>query len=193
VPATLVVRCAEDRGDPHRDFRADDEGADDIGAAGAVALAQRQHGREYGRGRMAMHGEVRVVEVERVPGGAVQERCSEHRLARRVADDGGGSWVWVDDLVAQDRAEWFALPGEGTSEPVENAVAGSGAHVGWDVVVAEGGVLLGEPAGDCSCCHARALPRIRSLMMCCWIWLVPSKMVVSRASRQCRSTCRSVV
>ncbi len=26
-----------------------------------------------------------------------------------------------------------------------------------------------------------------------WISLVPSKIVVSRASRQCRSTCRSVV
>src|SRR4029079_5340328 len=38
-----------------------------------------------------------------------------------------------------------------------------------------------------------ALPRIRSLMMCCWIWLVPSKIVVNRASRQCRSTWRSVV
>jgi hypothetical protein len=34
---------------------------------------------------------------------------------------------------------------------------------------------------------------MRSLMMCCWIWLVPSKIVVSRASRQCRSTWRSVV
>ena len=28
----------------------------------------------------------------------------------------------------------------------------------------------------------------RSEMMRCWIWLVPSKMVVNRASRQCRST-----
>ena len=35
--------------------------------------------------------------------------------------------------------------------------------------------------------------RRRSAMIRCWIWLVPSKIVVSRASRQCRSTCRSVV
>ncbi len=34
---------------------------------------------------------------------------------------------------------------------------------------------------------------IRSLMIRFWISLVPSKIVVSRASRQCRSTCRSVV
>jgi hypothetical protein len=33
----------------------------------------------------------------------------------------------------------------------------------------------------------------RSLMIRFWISLVPSKIVVSRASRQCRSTCRSVV
>ena len=37
------------------------------------------------------------------------------------------------------------------------------------------------------------LGRMRSLTMRFWISLVPSKIVVNRASRQCRSTWRSVV
>src|SRR4029078_2172044 len=72
-----------------------------------------------------------------------------------------------------------------------DAVARGAAHVGRDVVVLHRTELGCEDAKDA---HLRpAFPSMRSLMMCCWIWLVPSKIVVSRASRQCRSPWRWVV
>ena len=58
-------------------------------AVGQRQLARRERRREHGRRGMAHHGEVRVVEVQRVRRGAVGERGPDGAGAERRAHHGG--------------------------------------------------------------------------------------------------------
>ena len=56
-------------------------------AVGERELAGGEAGRQHGRRRMAQQGEVGVVEIERVGGGAVAERGPDGAGAPPGADD----------------------------------------------------------------------------------------------------------
>ena len=93
VEALLVVAGRDEPADPAGGLVAGDEALDEQAARGLHLLAERQQGRHDGHGRMAAHGEVDVVIVE--------------RMAGRAVDQGGGRGQ--DLLGAADqarRARW---------------------------------------------------------------------------------------
>ena len=77
MPALVVVVKVDAERDLALGFEAGDIGRDEVAAAGAGLSREREQRRQDRRRRMAAQGVVAVVEVERVRGGAVDQRRIE--------------------------------------------------------------------------------------------------------------------
>ncbi len=78
VPAAVVVVRVDSVADAAGHVDAEHQRVDDIAAARAAVLGQRKHRRGHRSGGMDDGLEVRVVEIERVRGDAVDERRARH-------------------------------------------------------------------------------------------------------------------
>ena len=85
VPAVRVVIEVHAQRELALGLEAGDVGGDEIAAARADVVREREQRRQDRRRRMAADRVVAVVEIERVRGGAVHERGVERADARRVA------------------------------------------------------------------------------------------------------------
>ena len=83
-----VVMCSGGQGerDPAGDLISRDDGGQHVRSARAGHFASRERRRDDGSAGMQRAGRVRIVEVERVGEGAVQEGGTRRRVARRIAE-----------------------------------------------------------------------------------------------------------
>ena len=88
VPALDVRGWSYERSDSRLHFDADDERDEQALARGPHLLRLRQDGRKHGHGGMTAHHAVRVVEVERMAGGAVEQRGDARRAVEVRAHNG---------------------------------------------------------------------------------------------------------
>ena len=96
---------------------------------------------------MTAHHAVGVVEVERMAGGAVEQRGHARRAAEVGAHDGARAGL-VAELRAQDLGQRLAAADQGATEPVEHALAGYGAGGLGNVVEAETAEAVPEVVGE---------------------------------------------
>ena len=88
VPAARIVVRVQRRAEGHVDLEAEDVSEDQRAPAGHLGLRRGQSRRQERHARMTEQREVRVVEVVRVPGGAVGQRGPARRGLERGPDDG---------------------------------------------------------------------------------------------------------
>ena len=122
---------------------------------GPHLLAERQQGGDDGDRRVAAHGEVDVVVVERVAGGAVDQGGGGRQDLLGAADQGRRSLGAVlERLADQDVGQFLLRPGNGDGEPVEQALLGALDQVVGQVAPGESGGAAGDFGGDGNGGHA---------------------------------------
>ena len=123
VPADPVVLGVHHDPDPALDLDPHGEGDEQRLASGVELLGDGEGRRQHRRGRVAREQEVGVVEVEGVPGSAVDEgggaggrgAGAAHQAARPRA-------LGLHQLRHEHVDEGLTAPGQGAAEPVEGAV-----------------------------------------------------------------------
>ena len=122
VPAVRVVIEVHAQPELALGLEAGDVGGDEIAAARAGVVGERDQRRQDGRGRMAADRVVAVVEIERVRGGAVHQRGVERADTRRGAEHerGPGARVAQED-VPRDTRRVLARARQGHADVVEDA------------------------------------------------------------------------
>src|SRR5205807_2678378 len=73
VPALRIMARRDDAADPAFDLEAEDESAQQLGAADPPELGEREQRRRYRRGRMDHRSEMSVAKVEHVGAGGIEE------------------------------------------------------------------------------------------------------------------------
>ena len=87
---------------------------------------------------MAVHGGVRVVEVEGVARGAVEQRgIAESRAVRGTEDRGAAIRRSIEHRFPQDVAQRLCAARQGAAKPVEQALAGDTPRLRRDVIEVE--------------------------------------------------------
>ncbi len=146
--ASVVIRQHQGS-DPAFGLIAGDESGKEIGAARARIFGERQQRRHDRDGRVAAHGHVDVVVVERMGRGAVHQGRLLRRDLSVAADQARGRPAAVlERLVGQDAGERLARTGEGDREPIQQALARQRAHLVRQVLVADRASPLGKLGGD---------------------------------------------
>ena len=110
VPALRVGSAPDQRAHARLDLHTDDERDEQPLTARAHLLRLRQRGREDRHRWMPAHHVVRVVEVQRVAGRAVDERGDAGRAVQVRADDGARPGQTAQ-LVPQDPGQRLAAAG----------------------------------------------------------------------------------
>ena len=126
VEALLVVAGRHQAADPARGFVAGDEALDEKLARGLRLLAERQQGGDDRDRRMAAHGEIDVVVVERVAGRAVDQGGGGRQDLLGATDQRRRALGAVlERLADQDVGQFLLRAGNGDGEPVEQALLGA--------------------------------------------------------------------
>ncbi len=129
VPA-LGVMFGTDRGAQQGfDFDTHHQRGDQLRAAGAAFLGECQRGWKDRGGRVAAHRHVGVIEVERVTGGAVDQRGNRCGASKVGSNQGAGSLISSRKFLAKNPCERFIHSREDAGEPIADAMAGHGFDV----------------------------------------------------------------
>src|SRR6516165_172503 len=107
---------------------------EDGGAGQSLRFRERQDGGRYRSGRVNDRPQMRVVKVEEIGGGRVDETCAQNIKPLRTADETGlrGAGELAHD-VDRNRDRLAVCSSESTSEKVQQRSFGFMAKIGADV------------------------------------------------------------
>ena len=164
VEALLIVAGRHQAADPARGLVAGDEALDEQLARRLDLLAERQQGGDDRDRRMAAHGEIDVVVVERMAGRAVDQGGGGRQDLLAAADQGRRTLGAVLDRFAdQDVGQVLLRAGNGDGEPVEQALLGALDQVVGEIAPGESGGAAGDFGGDGNGGHGGSLVRVREV------------------------------
>src|SRR5690606_19961740 len=203
MEAEQIMRGSEQGADIRGRFVSGDEGPQDLRSAALFSLRNGKGGGQHGNGWMAAHPRIHIVVIESMRGCAIDKSGLHGREGERLTGDPAWAAGGIAELVDENSRRGFIGTRQGDCKPVENALSGDGLRI----AVEFSRRISGDVPGECAGCSrgGRAhegfpveagrfgLPSSASEMMRCWISELPSKIFVSLASRQCRSTACSVV
>jgi hypothetical protein len=149
MEALLIVARSNEAADTAGGLVARDEAFDEKATRGLHLLAKSQEGGHDGDCRMAAHGEIHVVIVERMARRAVDQRGGRGQRRFAAADETRGALGAVFHRLAdQDVGQLFLGARNGDGEPVQQALLGAFDEVRGQVVPLEVCGLLGDFGGD---------------------------------------------
>ena len=123
VPTLFVMRDVDAGADYHHRLQPGDIGVENGPAAGTAFLAQRQQGRCQHRRRVAAIAVVVVVEIERMGGGAVDQRGVRRGHAPGAADHRRGPAAEVVDGGENALCRHIGTAGDHAADNIDHGVA----------------------------------------------------------------------
>nr|WP_228430455.1 hypothetical protein [Baekduia soli] len=149
VEADLVEERSGGQAEAQHDLVAGDEGGEEVGARGAVGLGGGQGGGHDGDADVGDGARVRVVEVQRVAGGAVGEGGVEARQAVAGAEGRGRArGAGLEHRLARPGGHPEGAAGQAAAQRVEEVQLGGLRDLGRQRVGGEGGGERGKAFGD---------------------------------------------